>query len=199
MVNNSDIDGRSMSASPAVHAGQASLSSPAVTAAGQSGSTPAAAAAGQVGLQAPGSNSNSNAAPSPAAALLASLMGSGGQSTGFTPVGSSPTALFLAHQQNQQQFPGQFNPGTPGTPSAILAHARHLGLQHIPQATLDGRQIPGGSIAGSSATHGAANSTSAEVPNEARRLVRALLDEQGQGRLSLARIANEVNTLMQDV
>jgi hypothetical protein len=41
--------------------------------------------------------------------------------------------------------------------------------------------------------------TAMDAPNEARRLIRLLVETEGQGRLSLVRIAREVEGLQQEV
>jgi hypothetical protein len=172
-------------------------SSPAVNASAASNSPAAAYAAflqlqsaGGGGTTTPGASSN-NAAPSPSAALLASLTAGslhGFQGQPSTPgAAPSPSALFLARHQTHPPQSQQQGLGTPsGQQNTLLTHA--LRPPH-----------PAASVAGSAVTHSAVGTTSADAPNEARRVLRALLDEQGQGRLSLARIANEVNTLIQDV
>lgn len=175
----------SMTSSPSVHAQAAqSTSSPAFSA-GNTG-TPAAAGVHVAGV------GTSHAAPSPASALLASLT-SNPAFQAMTPGASSPSALLAGRQQNLPSPSSVQYPGTPGAQHALLAQALRQ------QQAETGRQHQGGSVAGSGVTHAVAGTTSADAPNEARRLLRALLDEQGQGRLSLARIANEVNMLVQDM
>lgn len=170
-----------MTSSPSLHAQAATTSN-----------SPAAffSALGNAGT--PGAISN--AAPSPGSALLASLSGTQQlQASMTTPGAPSPSlGLFLGRQQNHPS-PGQYA-GTPVSQPALKQQHLQAGLIQQHQQLQQG-----GSVAGSAVTHSAGGTTSADAPNEARRLLRALLDEQGQGRLSLARIANEVNTLVQDV
>lgn len=176
-----------MTSSPSLHtaaAGSAaSANSPAFFAAPQA---PGGAAAG---------TPSNNAAASPSTALLASLTAAAGNSSiqGMTPSAASPSGLFLGRQQSLPSPATSVQyPGTPSAQHALLAQALRQQQQQMHQQ--------GGSVAGGSAiTHSAVGVTSADAPNEARRLLRTLLDDQGQGRLSLARIANEVTALVQDV
>lgn len=131
--------------------------------------------------------------------MLASLTAApGGVSMqGMTPGAASPSALFLGRQQNVPSPAASVQyPGTPAGQHALLAQALRQQQQQLqPSQTQRGGSVAGGS----GVTHSAVGTTSADAPNEARKVLRALLDEQGQGRLSLARIANEVNALVQDV
>lgn len=167
--------------------------SPSLGAQAATGNSPAAflnALAQQQQQQTSAGSGTSNAAPSPAAVAFQQFSQA---STGLTPAAYSPSGSLLGRQPS---YPSPQYAGTPVAQHALLAQAlKQQQAESRPQQ----QQRQGGSVAGSGIAHSSVGTTSSDAPNEARRLVRALLDGQGQGRLSLARIANEVNVLMQDV
>lgn len=90
------------------------------------------------------------------------------------------------HQYHQQQ---------PGTPSALFLGGGAVQPASNPLLRLGGAGAgPSPSIAGSAISN---STTTADAPHEARRVIRQLLDEQGQGRLSLLRIQREIQNIMQ--
>lgn len=160
-------------------------SSPSLSAQAATSNSPAAFLNAIAQQQVPGSITGNVASPGAASQQYHQPL------AGLTPGGSSPSGVFSGRQAS---YPTPQYAGTPVAQHALLAQA-------LKQQQVESRQPQrqGGSVAGSGIAHSAVGITSADAPNEVRRLVRALLDGQGQGRLSLARIANEVNGLIQDV
>jgi hypothetical protein len=91
--------------------------------------------------------------------------------------GPSPASIFLQHGSQ--------------TPGAFHAHLQQSGAV---QPVLPGQTM---SQAGSAISSSLA--TSADAPNEARKLIRLLLESEGQGRLSLARLQAEFQALSGDM
>ena len=124
---------------------------------------------GQPGLSAVSAGSPALNAPTPVQHLG---LGSAAMHAANTP---SPATIFLQHGSQ--------------TPGAFHAH-----LQQAVQPGLPGRTL---SQAGSAISSSLA--TSADAPNEARKLIRMLLEDEGQGRLSLQRIQSELQAISADM
>lgn len=84
---------------------------------------------------------------------------------------------------------------SPFTPSG---HAQLPRSQSQSYAAMPG---PGTGLAAPSVSGsvGSSTATALDAPNEARRVIRALLETEGQGRLSLRRVATELAGLMSDM
>ena len=105
----------------------------------------------------------------------------------LTPAGfnnaPSPATIFLQHGSH-----------TPGAGTGI-ARPPHL-LGGTSGAAAPSRPAPSQAGSGMSSSFGV---TAMDAPNEARRLIRLLVETEGQGRLSLVRIAREVEGLQREV
>lgn len=107
-------------------------------------------------------------------------------SAALTPAGfnnaPSPATIFLQHGSH-----------TPGASAGIALPPHLLGGAG---AAAPSRPAPSQAGSGMSSSFGV---TAMDAPNEARRLIRLLVETEGQGRLSLVRIAREVEGLQQEV
>ena len=90
--------------------------------------------------------------------------------------GPSPASIFLQHGSQ--------------TPGAFHAHLQQAVVQPV---------LPGQTMSQAGSAISSSLATSADAPNEARKLIRLLLESEGQGRLSLARLQAEFQTLSGDM
>lgn len=125
------------------------------------------------------------------ASLAAAQAGSPAHSLSLSALAApSPTAQFLGlhHGSSSQSLHGQQQLHHHLQPGSTRAGSLGAGGVGAPSTTL-------GTGTGANST------TSSDAPNEARKLIRILLDQGGdaQGRLSLVRIQREVEGLLLDV